>query len=1023
MITPEDTRRDYAAHESFAAASLAILLAASTVAANQSASSAAADDVEPLARVAATDPSEAPETFRLQNGFRAELIAAEPLVTDPVDMQYDENGLAYVVEMNDYPYSDPSHDKAWEDQTSKPLGRIRVLEDTSGDGRYDKSTVFAEQLSWPSGIALWKGGVYVAATPDVLYLKDTDGDRQADIRRKVFSGFRKYNVQAVMNNFRWGLDHHLYAAGSGNGGTVKGTEDDQPVRMGRADFRFDPRDEHFELISGGARFGNSFDDWGNRFLCNIRNPVQQVMLPARYLSRNRFLPVASTLNDVAPSGDAIAVFPISPPEPWRVINAERQAADAATKPPHDSTVASGFVTSSSGITIYRGGAYPPEFQGNAFIGEVAGNLVMRYKLTPAGPTFNAERAHDNVEFLASTDNWFRPVNFVNAPDGTLHVLDMYRETIEHPWSMPDDLKARVDLTSGRDRGRIYRLVPPEYPEGFTQPPRPNLGETSAEDLAGYLENPNSWWRETAHRLIFERQDAEAVTPLRSLLLSSPSPLTRLHAIWSLQGLTALTVEDLATAMVDADPHVREHAIRLAEPRLGDSEQLRRLLFDRCTVDSSARVRFQTALTLGEISGQQATNALAQIARRDAADPWIRTAILSSLNDASAPFLVEVLQDRQFASSDRGLAIISPLAEIIGAQNHHSEIEALLGNIADGNLPENVKQTIVRSLGAGLKRAGSNLIAIKTESESVSTHLIERLLNEAAKTALDTQSDVAARLSAIEFLQYADFNKAREAITPLFDSRHPQFVQIDAINALTSFPNAEVATILIDQYPRLTPAVQTEAIAGLLGRQTWIVAVLDAIEQRIVPASHISWVRRDIYMKSGYDDVREKAIRLFAQDRPSPRQEVIERYQVALKLDADRMRGQRILENECLICHRLGKRGHDVGPNLATVERRTAAELLTHIIDPNREVSPNYLEYVVANVDGRIETGIVVSETPTGITLRQAQNKQKTILRENIEEIRSSGQSLMPEGLEKKLSPQDMADLLAYLKSRSFDAQP
>jgi putative membrane-bound dehydrogenase-like protein len=419
---------------------------------------AIADDFLP--RVPPTEPAAAAQTIRLQDGFHAELIAAEPLVTDPVAMQYDENGLAWVVEMNDYPYSDPSHDQAWQEQTSEPLGRVRVLEDTDGDGVFDKSTVFADRLSWPAGLALWDGGVYVAATPDVLYLKDTDGDRKADVRRTVFSGFRKYNVQAVMNNLQWGLDHHIYAAGSSNGGDVRRGDDGEPVRMGRNDFRFDPREEEFEVISGGARFGNTFDDWGNRFLCNIRNPVQQVVLPDRYLRRNPSLPVASALNDVAAAGDAIAVYQISPPEPWRVINAARQAADAATKPPHDSTAASGFVTSSSGVTIYRGAAYPPEFRGNAFIGEVAGNLVMRYSLAPAGVSFVGTRAHENVEFMASTDNWFRPVNFVNAPDGTLHALDMYRETIEHPWSMPDDLKARVDLTSGRDRGRIYRLVPP-----------------------------------------------------------------------------------------------------------------------------------------------------------------------------------------------------------------------------------------------------------------------------------------------------------------------------------------------------------------------------------------------------------------------------------------------------------------------------------------------------------------------------------------------------------------------------------
>ena len=204
--------------------------------------------------------------------------------------------------------------------------------------------------------------------------------------------------------------------------------------------------------------------------------------------------------------------------------------------------ATGYVTSSSGITVYRGAAYPEEYYGNVFVCEVAGNLIMRYRLENDGPTFVAKRAIENQEFIASTDNWCRPVNFVNAPDGTLHVLDMYRETIEHPWSIPDDIKARLDLESGRDRGRIYRLAPAEYPEGHRANRQPRLGSASISELVAELENPNSWWRETAQRLIFERQDTAAVKPLRKLLANSSSELARLHSLWALEGLESLSEE-------------------------------------------------------------------------------------------------------------------------------------------------------------------------------------------------------------------------------------------------------------------------------------------------------------------------------------------------------------------------------------------------------------------------------------------------------------------------------------------------
>ncbi len=968
-----------------------------------------------LPRVAPTEPAAAAKTIQLQNGFRAELIAAEPLISDPIAMQYDENGLAYVIEMNDYPFSDKSHDKAWKEQTSEALGRVRILEDTDDDGIFDKSTVFADKLSWPSGVALWKGGVYVTATPDVWYLKDTDGDRRADIRRKVFTGFRKYNVQAVMNNLHWGLDHRIYAAGSSNGGQVaslaKDKDDSKPFLIRRNDFRFDPRSERFEVISGGARFGHAQNDWGDRFLCDIRNPIQHVVLPARYLRRNSFLPVTSALNDVVDSGDAIAVYQISPPEAWRTINAQRRLADTATRSPNDSKVAKGFVTSSSGVTMYRGGAYPDEFYGNAFIGEVAGNLVMRYKIKPAGASFRGNRAHDKVEFLASTDNWFRPVNFINAPDGTLHVLDMYRETIEHPWSMPDDLKASVDLTSGRDRGRIYRLVPATYRAGFQTPPSPRLGNASTAELVAELENRNSWWRETAHRLLFERQSPDAAEPLRRLLRASRSPLARLHALWSLRGLGVVTDDDLKMALADPDARIRENALRLAEPRLKEDPSLRQLIL-AAAEDEAARVRFQAALTLGEMEGSQATAALAVIARRDAADPWTRTAVLSSLSRSIVPFLVDVLTDRPFAGSKPGLQMIGQLAFIVGASNDANDIERVLKTAIESP----AARVVVMNVGAGLKRSRRDLTQVAADDAKPGGRLVARMLADAGRTAIASKSRVEDRLQAIELMRYCRFDSARETLTKLLDARQPPAIQSAAIHAMTGFTGLEVAEVLLAKHSQLTPDLQADLVNRLLTRSEWIPMVFDAVSSGVVPASRISTVRRSIYMESSNAAIRERAIKLFSGDQPSPRTDVITDYQPALAVKGDASRGETVFKRERANCHRLGKQGHEVGPNLATIQNRSPAQLLVNILDPSREVAPNFLEYIVVTDDGRINTGMIASETANSITLRQAEGKQQTFLRADIEVIRSSGKSLMAEGLEKKIKPQEMTDLIAYLLS-------
>ncbi|MBM4004753.1 MAG: dehydrogenase, partial [Planctomycetes bacterium] len=224
-------------------------------------------------RIAPRAPDVAIQSFRIQDGFRVELLAAEPLTMDPVALEYDEFGRAWVVEMSDYPYTDKNRDRPFTEKTDDlPWGRLRVLEDLNGDGRFDRSTIFAEELSWPTGLVFWRGGVFVAATPDIWYLKDLDGDLRSDLRIKVYTGFRKFNVQAVMNNLRWGLDHKIYGAGGTNGGAIVRVADPtaQPIRIGTHDFRFSPEDERLELIPGGARFGQTFDDWGNRFICNIR---------------------------------------------------------------------------------------------------------------------------------------------------------------------------------------------------------------------------------------------------------------------------------------------------------------------------------------------------------------------------------------------------------------------------------------------------------------------------------------------------------------------------------------------------------------------------------------------------------------------------------------------------------------------------------------------------------------------------------------------------------------------------------
>jgi putative membrane-bound dehydrogenase-like protein len=968
-------------------------------------------------RIQSTPPGAAAKTFEVQAGFRMTLLAAEPLVTSPVGLEYDEFGRGWVVEMRDYPFTDKNTDKPFADKSGDlPLGRIRVLRDTDGDGIFDESTIFADDISWPTGLAFWKGGVFVAATPDIWYLKDTDGDGKADLRQKLFTGFRKFNIQAVINNLKWGLDHQVYAAGGTNGGKIVSLADPAlpPVTLATNDFRIEPVTGKLEALSGGARFGMSFDDWGNRFLCNIRNPVIHVVLPAHYLARNPHVPVQKAVFDAADAGDTLPVYRSSPSEAWRALRAQRWSGDAeGLLYPRSELVPDGYFTSACGVTIYRGSAYPPEYYGQAFLADVASNLVHRESLTPHGVTFRARRIDDKTEFVRSKDIWFRPVNFVNAPDGTLHIIDMYRETIEHPWSIPDDIKAALDLESGRDLGRLWRLEPPNF-----KPPKPILlGEMQTVELVGQLASKNAWHRETAHRLIFERRDQAAVEPLRKLLTGSREPLARLHALWSLRGLNALTDADLLAGLNDQAAGIREHAVRLAEPRLNsEAELLTRVL--ALSRDEDPRVRFQVAFTVGEVAVPSAVKALVEIARRDAGDEHIRAAVLSSSSGSGAFLLAELVGNESITADAESRVLLRLLAQLVGTELNAADLKSvaqILLAMPTNDSTRAWKIEIISGLGEGTRRKGQPLASVFAKIEPQVNALAAELLKDATQSVIDSRADVPARLQAANLLGFGSYAAAQEPLFACLDSRQPPELQLVAVRTLAAFPDAEVGGRLLSGWANYSPPVRTEVVEAMLSRVERIPLLFDEIETGRIGLGQVSPVRRGRLMKHTDAAIQRRAAVLFAVDAPGPRHEVILDYEQKLaSLKGDPTRGRLAFERECATCHRLNNKGYEVGPNLETIRHHAPKQVLTNLLDPSREVSPAYVEYAVVTRDGRTATGIVSSETATSVTLRRANDVQETILRENIEEISGSGKSLMPEGLEKKINPQEMADLLAYL---------
>ena len=581
---------------------------------------------EDLPRIPHTDPEKAVDTFKKGGGFGLELVAAEPLVSDPVDACFDEQGRMFVAEMHGYPFSQESTKLNPKGGGKPDAGIIRLLQDTDHDGRMDSSTVYVDKISWPTSVCCYHGGIFVTAPPHLYYFKDTDGDNKADVKEKVLTGFGRHNVQSLVNGLKWGLDNKIYFAAGRNPNEL--THRGKPMfRVAGVDLRFDPKTEKFEQVTGGQQFGHSMDDWGTRFVCSNSNHIQQVIYAQHYLERNPYLAASGATRNIALEGPASEVFRISAPEPWRIIRQKWRAADKGYELvftedgkwdfiPLDPSKKAGVIptetpagnfTSATGVTIYRGNAYPKEYRGNAFVGDVGNNLVHRKTLKTDKLVYLAQRADQGQEVLSSSDNWSRVVNFVNAPDGSLMALDMYRETVEHPHSIPEEIKQFLYLTSGFDRGRIFRLISP----GMKRIQPKNLGNLSSSELVQELDSQNSWNRETAQRLLWERQEKTIVPELEKLLSSSSNPLGRLHSLYTLDGLGALKAEHVLIGLKDSHPRLRAHAIRLSETLIDQSPEILKELVSLCE-DENQHVSFQLAFTLGESKDALAIEGLTRL---------------------------------------------------------------------------------------------------------------------------------------------------------------------------------------------------------------------------------------------------------------------------------------------------------------------------------------------------------------------------------------------------------------------------
>ncbi|MBR90723.1 MAG: cytochrome C [Verrucomicrobiales bacterium] len=940
-------------------------------------------DPKELPRIPHTPAKDALKSFIVKEGFDLQLAAAEPLVADPVAMCFDEFGRLFVVEM--IGYSERQHEK---------LGRIRRLVDTNGDGRFDQSTVYAKGLAWPTALFCWRGGLIVGITPDLLYFKDTNNNGVADTQKKLFTGFgrERLNVQGIFNSLRWGLDNRIHGATAHNGGEISSRNNKgKPLNLRGRDFSFNPHTLDLRAESSTAQHGMSFDDHGRKFVCSNSSHIQAILYPSRYLGLNPHFALPSQRVGIAADGPAAPVHRISPDEPWRIVRTRWRIAGKVRGPVEGGGRVSGYFTAATGITIYRGDALGNAFRGNAFIADAGSNLIHRKLLHYDNVQPVAKRPPDELkqEFIASRDNWFRPVQFANAPDGCLYIADMYRETIEHPWSIPQSIKKHLDLNSGNDRGRIWRIAPKDF-----NPPRRKLpGDMNLADLAATLEHPNGWHRDTAARLIYERQDKSIAPVLAKLAAQSKSSAGRIHALWALHGLSALQPSHLLPSLQNGQPPVRVQAMRLAE-QFTKHPGIISAILEQVDHESSA-VRFQCALTASMLPASEKKNlATAILLAKSGDDRWLQAAALHALDTGLDDLFIAMHAQPKFPGN-----LKLELLRLIDRRNRPAEIARITLLLAR-RAPDAETLAWINALG----KAAPPLPALEKEAL--------RWLTLPANEKPD-----ATLIPAIPLATRRGFREAAPALVTMANTRNSIAVKIAAVQALAGFSDDQAAQHLLSLWPRASSRLRAEILAAMTSRPSRVDALLDEVEKggfkkADLPASTLAGLRNQKDQR-----LKARAIKLLGAPPTSrTRQEVVHGFLPALKLKGNAERGGTIFTQRCATCHRAGRAGYALGPDLETLKTTGPEKILANLIDPNREVLASYVAYNITTQDDEEIVGLLGDETTTHVRVKLPLGKERLLPRNEVRAMRSQGRSIMPEGLEAGLTHQHMADLLAFITS-------
>ena len=1010
----------------------------------------AADAPEPLS------PIESLKQVQLPPGFEMSLVASEPLLQDPSGIAFDEWGRLFVCELHGYNIEGHLDVQAlnqtgeldkevrrirWEFMGGKiaeeaaklQFGVVKLLSDHDGDGLMDHAEVWADDLPPCYGLIAARGGVIAVCAPDIVFLADRDQDGRVDFRETLFTGFKVRTLERGINNPRLGVDNWIYVGGGGEGGTITGPHLAEPVVLGNTDFRIKADGSAIEPVTGRVgTFGMTLNEIGDRFPSSGGTPaIYALPIPFHYLQRNPFV-ASPGMNHRA--SDYNRGFRISEPHPWRV---RRQQDPAWVKFYGSRETNSHYFSGGCSAEFYGGGSLPQEYAGNLFYCEPSLNIVHRTVLTRDGNGYQARRARgeETSEFLASTDQWFRPMSLRFGPDGGLYIVDMYREIIEDYSAIPRFLQQQYGLNRGSDRGRIWRLTPTQ-----SSLPKKRFSDFAAADLTvsdwvAWTQDQEAWRRKTAQRLLVDGRHTAAAPALRAALRHDQSVSGCLSALYTLEGIGELNAQALRVALASRFYELRVHALRLAEAHLnhgGIQAQVAAM-----TGDSDSRVRLQVALSLGEADPRIATVALLELLRKHGEERWMTAAVLSSAREIAGPILLGLMRDPGVGVDSRD-TVLSPLAAtLVGSENFGELREVLRRAIGFG---PRIQTSLLRGVVTGLKghekeKRDLDLMDILSEFTSSQSHEVVRLAVElmvslpgekpaaldevfdrSLRTALNPEAEETERLQALGLLASAPFDLVDPLPAALMGAHESPRIQRAALLAVASHSESRAGRSILKEWNNYSPEIRAASLEAMFSRSDRVEALLSSIENGLVGLKDLSDRQRESLSSLEDPAMSARARELLRRGSAQDGNRLdLDRFYAALKELRNPDQGRIVFGQLCAPCHRAETQGHNVGPALGSVAGKPDEALLLDILDPNAKVDPEFRTYSIETQDGEIFSGILAADSPTSVTLREAQNLEHVVLRRNIKRLRSSELSLMPANFIDLLSPDDAAHLLAYLR--------